>query len=394
VFAVTVVLGYGLATLPILVRHGFDPSAFIIAGDNYVDATQLVSPIIVQPHSLGYDGEFYYRLALSPFDLQQTAFGIRFDNQPYRMQRIFYPLLVWAATFGHAEAVPVAMYLCNLMGLAAIAIFAKRLTARLRLAVQTPFAIMLWPGFLIALTHDTTEIVVIALLLGALDSYFARRLVSYCALGALATLTRETSVLVLGGVLCFEMIQAIIRTARDTSRWHPVLICGFALIPLLVWQTVLHLVWGHTRQAGVGNLGRPFLGPFIMLRDTLTGVKQFVQPNRPLLDAVVRTYVLESAGCLLVFCASVAARVPAVLRMARIGALAAGWLPVITLMSLLTANGPWVDRNAYFRAFTECYVVGCLVLGARPPPRWLTCLMIAGGTLASLGAFVVTVGEK
>jgi hypothetical protein len=83
-----------------------------------------------------------------------------------------------------------------------------------------------------------------------------------------------------------------------------------------------------------------------------------------------------------------------VLRLAGAGALAAGWLPVIALMSLLTAGGPWVDRNAYFRAFTECYVVGCLVLGLRPPARWLVRLMLAGGTLALLGALVLTVGEK
>lgn len=197
-FGLMVILGYGLATLPILLRHGFDPSAFIIAGDHYVDATRLVSPIIVQDDSNGYDGEFYYRLALSPFDTQKVAFGIRFDSAPHRMQRIFYPLLVWAITFGQAAAVPAAMYLLNLAGLAAIAVFATRLTARLRLPFMTPLAIMLWPGFIITLTHDTTEIVAAAFLLGALELYFAGRLIAYCMLGGLATLTRESTVLVFG----------------------------------------------------------------------------------------------------------------------------------------------------------------------------------------------------
>ncbi|HEY3847970.1 MAG TPA: hypothetical protein VGL95_12745 [Acetobacteraceae bacterium] len=392
-FALMVVLGYGLATLPILVRHQFDPSAFIIAGDHFVDTAQLASPIIVQHDSNGYDGEFYYRLALSPFQMQQPAFGIRFDNPSYRMQRIGYPLLVWVITLGHAAAVPAAMYLVNLLGLAAIAIFATRLTARLRLFAKTPLAIMLWPGFIIALTHDTTEIVAAALVVAALDSYFAKCLVVYGVLGALATLTRETIVLVLCGVACFEAIQAI-RTAGNRSRWHRTLVCGLALVPLLVWQAVLHLLWGRSPQAGTGNLGSPFLGAVLMLRDTLIGAKQFVQPGRPVLDAVVRAYVLASAGWLLGFCAIVAVRVPVVLRMAGTGALAASWLPVFALMSLLTAGGPWVDRNAYFRAFTECYVVGCLVLGVRPPPRWLTWLMFAGGTLALLGAWVLSAGEK
>jgi len=74
--------------------------------------------------------------------------------------------------------------------------------------------------------------------------------------------------------------------------------------------------------------------------------------------------------------------------------LAAGWLPIVALMSLLTADGPWIDQTAFFRAFTECYVVGCLVLAVRPVPRWLTWLILAGGALAFLGAWVLTVGEK
>jgi hypothetical protein len=392
-FALMVVLGYSLATLPILARHKFDSSAFIIAGDRYVDATQLASPIIVQRNSNGYDGEFFYRMALSPFQLQQTAFGVTLDHPSYRRQRIFYPLLVWLTTFGHAGAVPVALYLVNLLGLAAMAVFATHLTVRLRLPAQTPLAIMLWPGCLIALTHDTSEIVAAALLMGGLDAYFANRLRTFAVLGALATLTRQTSLPVLAGVACFEAIQAV-RTAEVAARWHRMLICGLALAPFPVWLEVLHLVWGNSPREGSNLLGWPFLGAIAMLRDTLTGIKQFVQPGRPLLDAVARAYALESTGWLLGFCAVVAARLPVVLRMAGTGALAAGWLPEFALMSMMSAGGGWVDRTGYFRAFTECYIVGCLVLALRPVPRWLTRLMLAGGALAFLGVWVLTITEK
>jgi hypothetical protein len=131
-----------------------------------------------------------------------------------------------------------------------------------------------------------------------------------------------------------------------------------------------------------------------MLHDTLTGVKHFVQPGRAAMEALIRLYVLESAGWLLGFCAVVMARVPAALRMAGTRPLVAGWMLQFGLMSLMTDYGGWVDRNGYFRAFTECYVVGCLVLGARPLPRWLTWSMCAGGTLAFAGAWVLTIGEK
>jgi len=392
-FALLAVLGYCLAALPILAHHHFDPSAFIVAGDRYVDATQVPSPIIVQQNSNGYDGQFFYRLALSPFQLQQTAFGIQIDHPAYREQRIFYPVLVWIAAAGHQAAVPVAMFLVNLAGLAAIAVFATTLTARLRLPAITPLAIMLWPGFLIALTHDTSEIVATALLLLALDAYFAKRLLAYCVLGALATLTRQTTLPILAGVACFEAVQAI-QTPRPATSWHRTLVCGLAMAPFLVWLAALHLTWGPASSAGTNLLGWPFRGAAIMLRDTLIGAKHFVQANRPGMDALVRVYVVESAAWLLAFCAVTATRIPFVLRLPNTGALAAGWLPIFALMSMMTADGGWVDRTGYFRAFTECYVVGCLIIAARPVPRWLTWLMLAGSGLAFLGAWVLTIGEK
>ncbi len=391
-FALIVVLGYATATLPILARHDFDPSAFIMAGDRFVDAAQAAPPIIVILHSNGYDGQFYYRLALSPFQMQPSAFGIRFDKQSYRMQRIFFPVLVWAATFGQAAAVPVAMYLVNLLGLAVIALFATRLTARLRLPTYTPVAILLWPGCIIALTHDTTEIITAALVLGALEAYFARRLLTYCLLAAAATLTRETTVLILGGIACYETIHAV-RAPDGAARWRRALICGLALVPFLVWQAALRLIVGDSPQGGTHDLTWPVLGAAVMLHDTLTGVRHYA-PGRSGLDALLRAYVLGSAGWLLGFCATVAARAPAVLRMASVGALAAGWLPILALMSMLAAGGPWVDRTAYFRAFTECYVVGCLVLGLRPVPRWLLWFLMAGGALAFFGAWGMAIAEK
>jgi len=392
-YAMAAVLGYALLTLPILTRHKFDPSIFIHGGDRFIDATQLVSPIIVHPNSDGYDGQFFYRMALSPFQLNPSAFGIRLDAPAYRTQRIFYPLLVWVTTFGHAAFVPVAMYLVNLVGLAAVAWFGTRLTARLELPAWIPLVIMLWPGFVVALTHDTAEIVAAAFLLGAVYSYFAKRLFAYAVLGALSTLTRQTTLPVLFGLACFEVIQAI-RPDRTDSRWHRTLICALPLAAFPLWLAILHWVLGYPAQERTNLLGWPFLGVAAVLRDTLIGAKHFVQPDRPTLDAVVRAYVVGSICWLLGFCAVVVARVPAVLRMGGTGALATGWLPALALMSLMTARGGWVDQTGYFRAFTECYVVGCLVLAVRPVPRWVAWIMLAGAALALLGAWVLAIGER
>ncbi len=373
---------------PILARNHFDVSAFILAGDMHVDAAKLPAPIIVIPQSAGYDGEFYYRLALSPFGLQPTEFGIRFDAPAFRMQRIVYPLLARTLALGRPAWVPAALFAVNLLGLCAIAASAWRLTARLRLPPWTPLAILLWPGFFITLTHDTTEIVAAALLLGAIECHVANRLPAYAALAALATLTRETSILFAAGVLCFEIFHLL----RDRRGWRRVLVCGAALVPFVAWQQALVLMWGEApRSAGVAqNLCWPLVGAFTMLREVAIGVRHYAALLW--VDQAIRVFVAATTIWLLLFCAAVATRVPAALRLAGAGAVAAGWLPLAGLMSVLAADGPWINPGGYFRAFTECYVVGCLV-----PPRsrgWVGVVWLVVVLGAFAGGWVLRVGER
>jgi hypothetical protein len=389
-FALVAVAAYLLLVLPTLVQHDFDPSVFIVAGDRFVDRTQSISPIMVRHNKSGYDGQFYYRLALAPYRMQQSAFGIRLDEPAWRAQRILYSVLAWGGAFGQAALVPASLLLVNLLGLGSIAVFTVRLTARLHLPPLTPLAMMLWPGFIIALTHDTTEIVAAALLLGALDAYFAERLLAYGLLGALATLTRETSILALGGVLCFETFRPHVGVGTG-GRWPRVLVCGLALIPFLMWREAQLVFWHHSPQGAVAanNLGWPFVGAVSMMRDALSGVRQYTPSHG--LDVAMRGYVLASSALLLWFCAVAASRVPYVVRTAGVGALAAGWLPIMVLMSLLTEAGPWTEPTGYFRAFTECYVVGCLLVALRPPSVWVSKMMFAGCAVACVGAWAIAV---
>jgi hypothetical protein len=70
-----------------LVAH-FDPSRFVFAGSAYVNPALAPSGLHVFPGT-GYDGQFYYRLALDPADLANVAHGIRLDSG-FRLERIAY----------------------------------------------------------------------------------------------------------------------------------------------------------------------------------------------------------------------------------------------------------------------------------------------------------------
>jgi len=347
-FAVAVLALYGAAIVPALMRHAFDPSAFIVAGDRYVDASKLPSPIYVRPHSDGYDGQFYYRLALAPFDLRQPLDGIELDAPAWRMQRILYPVLAWAASFGRPQLVPLALLVLNLIGVACIAAFAVRLTRRLELPALVPFAIVLWPGYLVTLTHDTTEILSAALMLVALDRYFAGRLVAFAVVGALATLARETSVLMLGGLLIYEIA---------CRNWRAMAACLGSILPFMIWRQLQSQFWvasTSTSSVAAHIVTWPFLGIVTAWSNMAFG--PYV-PFGGLKGAVLRGYSLVASAGLVVFSIKVATRVRVAPR-----ALVAAWVPTAALMSILTADGPWAEPIAFLRAFTECWVVGCLLL--------------------------------
>jgi hypothetical protein len=76
-----------------LEMHNGDASVFVVAGDRFVDAGQTPPDLMVRPTSDGYDGQFYYRLALDPFTKRVVDFGISLSNPVWRQQRIAYPLL-------------------------------------------------------------------------------------------------------------------------------------------------------------------------------------------------------------------------------------------------------------------------------------------------------------
>jgi len=114
-----------LARLEVAARGNI--ASFIIAGTHYANPRQIPRGVPVTTGN-GYDGEFYYRLALDPADLAHTAFGIRLDSF-LRLKRIGYPALAWLASAGHASAVPVALVAVNVAGLALLG-FAGGLLAR------------------------------------------------------------------------------------------------------------------------------------------------------------------------------------------------------------------------------------------------------------------------
>ena len=63
-----------------MVRGHFDASYFIVAGTDFVDGGKTTTPIVVQ-NGQGYDGQFFYRYALNPFDFDSHKYGVKLSNK-------------------------------------------------------------------------------------------------------------------------------------------------------------------------------------------------------------------------------------------------------------------------------------------------------------------------
>src|SRR5437588_9577196 len=87
-FALSAALAVALALLA-LAAHDWDVSGFVTAGTDVTDPARSPRGLHVDPGP-GYDGQYFYRLALDPLTDRRTDFGIILDDAAYRQQRILY----------------------------------------------------------------------------------------------------------------------------------------------------------------------------------------------------------------------------------------------------------------------------------------------------------------
>jgi hypothetical protein len=168
-------------------------SLFIMAGHVYTHPAQLPRGLLLVP-SAGYDGQFYYRLALDPFNWHHTAFGITMD-QSYRYTRIGYPILAWIFSLGQHQLVPVVLVVLNLLGVAAIAMLGGQFARESGRHALWGLAFAAYFGLVISVGRDTAEPLAEACMLGGLLAYRRATTGMYLlatALFAWGAITRET----------------------------------------------------------------------------------------------------------------------------------------------------------------------------------------------------------
>lgn len=352
--AVAAVLAAAMVALrTAVVGHG-DIARFILVGSRFVvPAGRHMSVPVVNGN--GYDGQFYYRLALGPLDFSPHAAGIQLDSAA-RFGRITYPVLAWVLAGGHATLVPWSLVAVNVLGLGALgwlgALFANQCgrSAYWGLIVPAYF------GFVWSLSRDLTEIVESTLLVaGLLAVRRGRPVVAAAALSG-AVLARETAMIAVGAMALSSLAE----------RWHPrrspalpvrppIRLVSW-LVPAAVfvgWQVAVATQVHHLpiTTSGQHNIGVPFVG-------LARGIAHYASafPDHASLFWFGELAVLA----VVVSAAASAYTARSVLAHERVA-----WV-LYGVLALSLASGIWLG-DVGFRSLDDLYVLSCLLVLHRPP---------------------------
>jgi hypothetical protein len=374
--ALLAALGFALARWQTW-AHG-NISRFILIGSHFAKPAQLPPGVAVAP-TYGYDGQFFYRLALNPLNLSKTAYGIRMDR-PYRYMRIGYPALTWLFSFGQHFLVPAVLVAVNIAAIGAIGylggIFARD-SGRHALA---GLLLAGYFGLITSLSRDTAEPLAAACLLAGLLAVRARRPVLAALLLAYGALTRETVMVAVAAIAIMRVIGVLRRgqrPGRDDLVWA---------VPtgvFVAWEVVVKAATGSIPLLADGgrNAGTPFVAPFQAFKNNLTHLNthQFDQYDQWFLEiAILALFAIAALASLRSTSAPVHERLAFVLYLIEI---------------CVVTPSTWGSLDADLRSFIEVYLLAVIIL-LGTPRRSLGARLLPSLAALTLPALIVVTQRR
>lgn len=309
--------------------------------------------LTVQGADQAFDGQFFYRLGVSPWSTDDRVAGVQNDLPSLRNARWGYGALAWAVSAGDPDLVPWALIAINVAAAAAVGAIGGGLARSAGRHAAWGALFVLWPGFAYSLSLDTSELMAGALLLGGLLALRHQRWVATGALLTAAVLTRDTTTVVPFAVALAGGIAGLrTRSADERDRTALPQVAAGA-VPLLAfggWQLLQRSRFGSLplTSSGDNNLSAP-LGGF---------VEQFAKVVVPS-DSAEALRLVSMVGLL----ALIAAAAWSVARARAIAPTAEqlAWAGAVAVVLLLNAY-LWSGATAFLRASTEAGLLSILLL--------------------------------
>jgi hypothetical protein len=348
-------LGFVLARWQIWAKGHL--SLFMLLGSGrtgFTHVNQLPPGVMIgDPNAAGYDGQFYYRLALDPFNWNKTAFGITMD-QSYRYTRMGYPFLAWLVSFGQHQLVPIVLVAINLLGVAAMAFLGGMFARESGRHALWGLAFAAYFGLVISVGRDTAEPLAEACMLGGLLAYRRSKPVLATGLFTVGVITRETILLAPAAIAVTRLVAMARRQTRpgraDLTWVVPAAVYG-------VLEIAVHFVVKGEFPL-LANSGRNLAVPFTAMIDALKFDMRHINTAHlspidiALLEyATLGVFVLAGLAVLLVTTAPAHERLAFVFFVLQLG---------------LLSSQIWTSTFGEGRSLIEPYLMALILLLATP----------------------------
>jgi hypothetical protein len=385
-----------LVVLRLLVAADGDIGRFVVAGSTFVDPAAEAGGA-GRPHvfpSHGYDGQFFWRLAVDPTEWRLGSHdGVAFDGG-YRATRIAYPVLAHLAAGGQAGLVVWSLVGVNLAAVGVVAYAGARIATHGGRDAVWGLVVAAAPGLVMALGRDLAECVTVACVVGGIAALQVNRPLVATGTWTLAVLTREQALLTIGAYAAWRVLTLVRerravtapaamtgRPVHQTGAAGPAYPAGTGLdggpappsggfglhdlpwvAPVIVfgvWQAVL---WGDTGRLPIAAAGGTNLVP--PFTDLVPGLVGWAEGDLGRIHAVAPLQLAVTVA-LVVLAGRAARSVPAADRYVVLA------LGLATLAATCLAAGIWRDPSD-LRHLVDVGVLSWVVLLAsrRRLPPW------------------------
>ncbi len=342
----------------VVAGHG-NVSSFIVVGADHVRGRIPPGIPVISGH--GYDGQFYYRIALGPLNFSRTAYGIRMDTLS-RFERISYPVFAWLVGGGQEQVVPWSLVLVNVVGLACLGALGALMARDARRHACWGLLLPGYFGFVWVLSRDLAEVVTAAFVVAGVLALRHNRYVLAAGAFSVSVLSRETALLVIALVALerpslsirswlraklagsgpqFESTPAAKGTAPTFSWLAPAVV-------FVAWQIVVRVVTGAwpLLTSGQHNVNIPLAG-------FVEGFRHYVG-RLPSTAALLWFAELFILAVVVTFAARALPTTTARLYEQ------VAWM-VYGIVDLSLAPGIWLG-DVGFRSLDDLYVFSCIIL--------------------------------
>lgn len=289
---------------------------------------------IIFKNSIGYDGQYYCRMAIEPFNYSKEALGISFESPSYRYSRIIYPLLAWLLSLGIPVISIFNLFFINLISLFFIFMIGKKY-------FKFDYFIFFLPFIPFVISRNTAEILSIFFIMLSIISFENKRLFLFSISSTLAILTRETS-------LIFYAVAILFFLFNNKIKFINLVILFLPGIFFILWRLFLLKTFGELPE-NIGtklnfNLNElSFLKSYFIMLYKLNEIKFFIH--------------FIQLSIILIFCAFVLFTI----KFNKLGYIEVSFLIYLIFFNFLAAH-IYSSDFAFFRVLPEIFLLGFIIM--------------------------------